>query len=71
VHNFYIEDQQSGTQWPLTLGWNGNWSRAHALLDLSAWTREATMTETQAFVQHKAFSLKDGFNGIMERSTPH
>ena len=39
-----------------------NWSRAHAVLDLSVWIREATRSETETFVQHKAFALAAGFD---------
>jgi hypothetical protein len=38
-----------------------SWSRAHAVLDLSAWVREATMAEAEDFVKHKKFSIADGF----------
>ena len=30
-----------------------SWVRAHAVLDLSAWVREATMAEAEEFVKHK------------------
>jgi len=39
-----------------------SWPRAHAILDLSAWTREATVSEMQAFFQHKKLALGDGFD---------
>ena len=38
-----------------------SWSRAHAILDLSAWVREATMTEADGFVKNKKFALAKGF----------
>jgi hypothetical protein len=38
-----------------------SWPRAHAVLDLSAWVRQATMAETEEFVKHKNFAKADGF----------
>ena len=39
-----------------------SWSRAHAVLDLSAWVREATMAEAVDFLKHKKFSQAEGFD---------
>ena len=38
------------------------WGRTHAVLDLSAWVREATMVEAVAFLKHKKFSTGKGFD---------
>ncbi len=38
-----------------------NWTRAHAVLDLSAWQREATAAETDTFVNQNVFALAEGF----------
>jgi Kiwa protein KwaB-like len=38
-----------------------SWARAHSVLDLTAWMREATVTEMQAFFKHKKLALADGF----------
>jgi hypothetical protein len=37
------------------------WAKAHAVLDLSMWIREATLAETETFLEHKRFALADGF----------
>ena len=39
-----------------------SWNRAHAVLDLSNWVREATMAESERFVKNKRFSLSDDFD---------
>ncbi len=39
-----------------------SWSRAHGLLDLSAWIREATMAEAARFIQHKTFLASEEFD---------
>lgn len=39
-----------------------SWSRAHAILDLSPWTREATISEMQDFFQHRKLALGNGFD---------
>ena len=39
-----------------------SWNRAHAVLDLSAWVREATMAEAVEFIKHKRFSTATGFD---------
>jgi hypothetical protein len=39
-----------------------SWSRAHSVLDLSAWFREATMAEAVDFLKHKKFSTAKGFD---------
>lgn len=39
-----------------------SWVRAHAVLDLSAYAREATVAEAEEFVKSKQFSLAAGFD---------
>jgi hypothetical protein len=39
-----------------------SWARAHSVLDLTAWMREATVTEMKAFFKHKKLALVDGFD---------
>lgn len=38
------------------------WSRAHSVLDLSNWTREATIAEAETFLNDTRFALADGFD---------
>jgi hypothetical protein len=38
-----------------------SWIRAHAVLDLSNWARQATVAEAEAFLKHERFSLPDDF----------
>jgi hypothetical protein len=39
-----------------------SWPRAHSVLDLSFWAREATVAEMEAFFGHKKLALADGFD---------
>lgn len=39
-----------------------SWPKAHSVLDLTMWMREATLTEMEAFFQHKKLALANGFN---------
>ena len=39
-----------------------SWPKAHSILDLTMWMREATVSEITAFFEHKKLALADGFN---------
>jgi len=39
-----------------------SWPRAHAILDLTTWMREATVVEMREFVEHKKLTLADSFD---------
>lgn len=39
-----------------------SWPRAHAILDLTAWMREATVVEMHEFVEHRKLALADRFD---------
>jgi hypothetical protein len=39
-----------------------SWPKAHAILDLSMWSREATVAEMDAFFKHKKIALAQGFD---------
>jgi len=39
-----------------------SWPRAHAILDLTMWMREATVVEMREFVEHKKLTLADCFD---------
>lgn len=46
-----------------------SWSRTHAMLDLSAWMREATLSEAQEFVTNTRFTRETGFDlGVVSDS---
>lgn len=39
-----------------------SWPKAHSVLDLTPWMREATVTEMEVFFKHKKLALVDGFD---------
>lgn len=65
----FVRDDRAGVEIPERVDavvegstlYISSWIRAHAVLDLSNWMREATIAEAETFLKHKRFSLPDDF----------
>lgn len=68
--NRFVRDDRSGLEIPERVDavlenatlYVAAWRRAHSVLDLSSWTREATLAEAETFLNDEHFALPDDFD---------